>query len=70
MFRYTNSPHTVSQVNAAGDAPEMKALQGGTGYYCNTKFQVQLQLQTVDLVSTDGTPGLGGPSGPTRVLLT
>ena len=53
--------NTVPQVNAAGDALEMKALQGGTGITVTQSSSAITITNSGSVISTDGIPSLGGP---------
>jgi len=53
--------NTVPQVNAAGDALEMKALQGGTGITVTQSSGAITITNSGSVISTDGIPSLGGP---------
>ena len=57
----TLTANTVPQVNAAGDALEMKALQGGTGITVTQSSSAITITNSGSVVSTDGIPSLGGP---------
>ena len=57
----TLTANTVPQVNAAGDALEMKSLLGGTGITVTQSSSAITITNSGSVVSTDGTPSLGGP---------
>ena len=57
----TLTANTVPQVNAAGDALEMKALQGGIGITVTQSSNAITITNSGSIVSTDGIPSLGGP---------
>ena len=54
--------YTVPQANAEGSAIDFKTLVGGTGMSINSTSPNQIIISNVSsVVSTDGTPSLGGP---------
>ena len=57
----TLTANSVPQVNAAGDALEMKALLGGTGITVTQSSSAITITNSSAGVSTDGVPSLGGP---------
>ena len=56
------TPYTVPMANAQGSAIEMKSLVAGTGMTIQTTSPTQIVISnTSSIISTDGTPSLGGP---------
>ena len=55
------SANSIPQANAAGDAIEMKALQGGTGITVSQNAAAITITNSGSIISTDGIPSLGGP---------
>ena len=58
----TLTAYTVPQANAEGTAVDFKTLVGGTGMSINSTSPNQIVISNVSsVISTDGTPSLGGP---------
>ena len=58
----TLTPYTIPMANAQGSAIEMKSLVAGQGMTIASTSPTQIVISnTGSVVSTDGTPSLGGP---------
>ena len=57
----TLTANSIPQVNAAGDALEMKPLQGGIGITVTQSSNAITITNSGSVISTDGIPSLGGP---------